>query len=82
MDTIPSLKDLYQHIPQYGPDWKMIGTLELSSVELIPIVARYPTNVKWEKWLEVETTALWGKLFTESVIESPAVSCSAPDKGD
>ena len=42
-------------------------------------------HVKWccnvlEKWLEMDPTASWGKLFT--VIESPAVSSNAPDKGD
>ena len=60
--------------------------LDLPSGELKAIEAGYPTNVKWccnqmlEKWLEVDTTASWRKLF--AVIESPAVSsCSAPDKG-
>ena len=87
---MPLLKDLYQHItPQYAVDWKVIGTLlGLPSGELTAIEAGYPINVKWccnqmlEKWLEVDTTASWGKLF--NVIESPAVSCSAcsPDKGD
>ena len=64
-----------------------MGTLlGLPSGELKAIEAGYPTNVKWccnamlEKWLEMDTTASWGKLFT--VIESPAVSYSAPDKGD
>ena len=84
----PLLKDLYQHItPQYATDWKVIGTLlGLPSGELKAIEAGWPANVKWccnqmlEKWLEMDTTASWGKLFT--VIESPAVSCSAPDKGD
>ena len=88
MNTTPLLKDLYQHItPQYAADWKVIGILlGLPSGELKAIEAGYPTNVKWccnamlEKWLEMDTTASWGKLFT--VIESPAVSCSAPDKGD
>ena len=88
MNTTPLLKDLYLHItPQYAVDWKVIGTLlGLLSGELKAIEAGYPTNVKWccnhmlEKWLETDATASWGKLFT--VIESPAVSCSAPDKGD
>ena len=84
----PSLKDLYQHItPQYAADWKVIGTLlGLPSEELRAIEAGWPTNIKWccnqmlENWLAMDTTASWGKLFT--VIESPAVSCSAPYKGD
>ena len=88
MNTTPLLKDLYQHItPRYAADWKVIGTLlDLPSGELKAIEAGWPANVKWccnqmlEKWLEMDTTASWGKLFT--VIESPAVSCSAPDKGD
>jgi len=64
----------------------VIGTLlGLPNGELKAIEAGYPTNVRWccnqmlKKWLEIDTTASWGKLFT--VIESPAVS-SAPDKGD
>ena len=78
----------HEHItPRYSVDGKVIGTLlGLPSGELKAIEAGYPTNVKWccyqmlEKWLEMDTIASWGKLFT--VIESPAVSCSAPDKGD
>ena len=88
VNTTPLLKDLYQHItPQYAVDWKVIGTLlGLPSGELKAIEAGYPINVKWccnqmlEKWLESDTTASWGKLL--AIIESPAVSCSAPDKGD
>ena len=79
MNTTPLLKDLYQHItPEYAADWKVIGTLlGLSSGKVKAIEAGYPTNVKWccdqmlEKWLEMDTTASWSKLFT--VIESPAV---------
>ena len=33
-----------------------------------------------KEWLQVDATASWEKLFT--AIESPAVSCSTPDKGD
>ena len=88
MSTTPLLKDLYQHItPQYAADWKLIGTLlDLPSGELKAIEAGYPTNVKWccnqmlEKWLDMDTTASWGKLL--AVIESPAVSCSTPYKGN
>ena len=92
VNTTPLLKDLYQHItPQYAADWKVIGTLlGLPSGELRAIEAGYPTNVKWccnqmlEKWLEMDTTASWGKLLT--VIESPAVSYTQPysshDKGE
>ena len=88
MSTTPLLKDLYQHItPQYAADWKLIGILlDLPSGELKAIEAGYPTNVKWycnqmlEKWLDMDTTASWGKL--RAVIESPAVSCGAPYKGN
>ena len=88
VNTTPLLRDLYQHItPQYAADWKVIGTLlGLPSGELNAIEAGYPTNVKWccnvmlEKWLEVDTTASWGKLFT--VIESSAVSVSSGEAVD
>ena len=88
MNTTPLLKDLYKHItPQYAADWEEIGTLlGLPSGELKAIEAGWPTNVKWccnemlKKWLEMDTTASWKKLLT--VIESPTVSCNAPDKGD
>ena len=88
VNTAPLLKDLYHLItPKYAVDWKVIGTLlGIPSGELKAIEAGYPTNVKWccnqmmEKWLEMDTTASWSKLLT--VIESPAVSYCAPDKGD
>ena len=87
MNNKPLLKDLYQYIvPQYAAKWREIGTLlDLPSGELNTIEAGYPTNVKWccnkmlEKWLEMDTTASWCKLFI--AIESPAVSCGALDKG-
>ena len=86
MNTTPSLKDLYEHItPQYAADWKVIGTLlDLPSAELRAIEAKFPTNVKWccnqmlEKWLGLDTTASWGKLFT--IIESLAISGQVSDK--
>ena len=88
VNSTPLLKDLYQHItPQYAADWRVIGTLlGLPQGELKAIEAGYPTNVKWccnqmlEKWLDTDTNASWGKLFT--IIESPAMTCSAPDKGN
>ena len=88
MKITPLLKNLYQHItPQYAADWEVIGTLlGLPSGELKAIKAGNPTDVKWccnqmwIQWLQVDTTASWEQLFT--VIESSAVSCSAPDKGD
>ena len=85
-NSTPLLKDLYQYItPRYASDWKVIGTLlDIPTGELKIIEAGYPTNIKWccnqmmEKWLEMDSTASWGKLF--GVIESPAVS-AAFDKG-
>ena len=86
-NSTPSLKDLYQYItPHYASDWKVIGTLlDLPTGELKTIEATYPTNIKWccnlmlEKWLEMDITVSWGKLF--NVVESPVVS-AAFDKGN
>ena len=71
----------------HAVDWEVIGTLlGLPSGELKVIEVGWPSNLKWccnqmlKKWLEMDTAASWEKLFT--VIESLAVSCSAPDKGD
>jgi len=87
VNTTPSLKDLYRHItPQYAVDWIVIGTLlglPIGELDIIECDKFYQTkcccNAMLKKWLEMDTTASWGKLFT--VIESPAVF-SAPDKGD
>ena len=73
------MKDLYQHItPQYAAEWKVIGALlGLPSGKLKAIEAGWPTNMKWccnqmlTKWLEVDASASWRKLF--AIIESPAV---------
>ena len=88
VNTTPLLKDLYQHItPQYAADWKVIGTLLGLPSATIDIIerdnhykARECCNAMWIEWLKVDTAASWRKLFT--VIESPAVSWSIPDKGD
>jgi len=87
-NTTPLLKNLYKHItPHYATNWKVIGTLlGLPKGELKAIEAGWPTNVKWccnqmlEKWLEMDTTASWGKLF--AAIESPAMSSALDSKGD
>ena len=79
MNTTPLLKDLYEYItPQYAALWNVMGTLlGLPAGELKAIEAGYPTNIKWccdkmlEKWLEVDPTASWKKLFV--AIESPAM---------
>jgi len=87
VNTTPSLRNLYQHItPQYAEQWKVIGTLlGLPSGRLDIIEHDHMfrvercCNAMLEKWLQVDTTASWGKLFT--IIESPAVS-STPNKGN
>ena len=88
--TPPLLKDLYQHItPKYAADWKVIGTLlglPNATLDIIEHDNHYKAkkccNAMLNKWLQVDTTASWGKLFTVIDHESLAVSCSAPDKGD
>ena len=88
VNTIPSLRDLHYYItPQYAVQWKAIGTqlgLPTGTLDIIEhdnhYKARECCNAMLKEWLQVDTTASWEKLFT--VIESPAVSCSAPDKGD
>ena len=88
MNTTPLLKDLYQHItPQYATQWRVIGTLLGLSSETLNIIehdnhfqAIPCCNAMIDIWLQRDTTASWGKIYT--VIESPAVSGSAPNKGD
>ena len=88
MNTTPSLKDLQQYFTlQYAVKWRVIGTQLGLPGPILDIIeynnrdkARECCNAMLKKWLEMDTTASWGKLFT--VIESDAVSCSAPDKGD
>ena len=87
MYTTPLLKDLFQYItPQYAAEWEVVGTLlDIPSGELRAIELGYPTNIKWccnqmlKRWLEMDSTATWEKLF--AVIESPAVSYT-PERGD
>lgn len=77
--SAPSLKDLYELVtPDYGAEWKVMGTLlGLPKGELNIIAANYPTNAKrccnemLEKWLEMDPTASWEKLF--ATIESSAL---------
>ena len=88
VNSRPLVKDLYRYVtPQHAADWFEIGTLlGLSSGELKAIKAGNPTDVKWccnrmwIQWLQEDTTASWKQLFL--VIESPAISRSASDKGD
>ena len=84
----PALKDLYQHFtPQYAAHWKVIGAILGLSSGTLDII-QYDNQCKAEpccndmlkKWLQVDITASWEKLFT--IIESPAVSSSeAINKG-
>ena len=88
MNTTPTLKDLQNYFtPQYAVQWRVIGTqlgLSSTTLDIIEHDNHYKAieccNVMLNKWLQVDTTASWEQLFT--VIESRAVSCSAPDKGD
>ena len=88
MNAAPLLKDLHNYItPQYATQWRMIGTqlgLPTETLDVIEYDNRDKAiaccNAMFKKWLEMDTTASWSNLLT--VIESPAVSCSAPDKGD
>jgi len=89
VDTTPSVRDLYQYFtPQYATRWKIIGALLGLPSERLNIIehdhmfqAECCCNVMLERWLQVNTTASWRKLFT--VIESLAVfSVPAADKGD
>ena len=88
VNTTPSLKDLQQYFtPQYAVQWRVMGTqlgLPGGALDIIGHDNHYKAkeccNAMLRKWLQVDTTPYWSKLFT--VIESPAVSSSAPDKGD
>ena len=89
MTSKPTLKDLFHHItPQYAAHWKVIGTLlGLSSGVLDIIQYDYHDkavpccNNMLKKWLQIDITASWKKLFT--VIESPAVLIGeVNNKGD
>lgn len=76
----PPLVDLCERItPRYATDWKVIGTLlGIPNEDLKAIEMGYPTNPRWccnqmlVKWLEIDSTASWNKLF--KAIQSPAVS--------
>lgn len=67
--------------PRYAADWKVIGTLlGIPYEELKIIEGGYPTNSNlccekmWEKWLEIDSNAVWSKLY--AVIQSPTLSCT------
>ena len=79
--------DLYLHfIPRYAGHWREIGALlGLSRYVLDTIEHDYGPrtipcfNAMLNKWLQIDATASWRKLFT--VTESPAMAGRAPDKG-
>jgi len=79
-DCVPPLKDLQNYItPHYAARWRVIGTqLDLSRGLLDSIEydhahkAESCCNAVLEKWLDVDSSASWKKLF--EVMESPAVS--------
>ena len=88
MNSTPSLKDLQQFVtPHYAIQWRVIGIqLGLSSetLDIIEYDNHYKIipccNTVLKTWLQMDTTASWEKLLT--VIESPAMSRSAPNKSD
>lgn len=83
MTSVPLLKDLYNYItPQYATKWKEIGTLLDLPTGTLDIIendnvhkAVHCCNSMLNKWLKVDETASWEKLF--AAIESPAVSCTS-----
>jgi len=86
--STPLLKDLFEHItPYYATDWKVIGTLlgipnrDLKIIEVDnPKDVRQCCNQMLERWLELDPTASWKKLFV--AIESPAITVpSQPEPG-
>ena len=86
MTSVPLLKELYRYItPHYATQWKVIGTelgLSAGALGIIENDNMYKAvqccNSMLEKWLEVDITASWEKIF--KAIESPAVRC-VPDDG-
>ena len=81
MTVKPKLKDLYEHVtPRCAAKWKVIGALLGIPSEALDIIendnvckAEPCCNAMLKKWLQIDTSASWEKLFT--AIESPAV-CS------
>ena len=80
--SVPLLRDLHEHItPHYATHWRVIGTRLGLSTGALDIIendnmhkAVQCCNGMLKKWLELDTTASWEKLF--EVIESPAVGCA------
>ena len=86
-NSVPLLKNLYENVtPLYAADWYEIGILlGLPSGELKAIKAGNPTDTKWccnnmlEKWVDVDPSASWRKMF--DALQSPAVSGSYSSDG-
>ena len=65
------MKDLIKYVStKYAADWKRIGHfLEMETGTLRAIERNFPSNVNWccdqmfERWLEMDTTASWAKVF-------------------
>ena len=85
----PSLEDLRQHfVPHYATQWKQIGILLGLDSQSLEDIEDNSTDFKQRcsqmlmRWLEMDPTASWQKLFT--IIDSPAVfgDQSATDKGN
>ena len=86
VNTRPLLMDLYQHFtPRYARYWREIGTLLDPSGQTLDIIefdyenVRYCCNAMLKRWLQIDPSASWSKLFT--AIESSGVAGRAPDKG-
>ena len=68
---------MYEHVtPLYATDWRTIGALlglrseEIKIIEYDNVSGAIPCcNAMWQKWLEVDATATWEKLF--AAIRSP-----------
>lgn len=84
--NVPVLKDLYEQVtPYYAAYWKMIGTHlgilkgELDSIKYgngnQPVLC---CNAMLVKWLEIDPTASWHKLFV-AVTKSRHATVSVSD---
>ena len=88
VNTTPLLRDLHNYItPKYAVKWRVIGTQLDLPTETLDVIeydnhykARESCNAMLKEWLQMDANASWRNLFT--VIESPAVSYSALDKGN
>ena len=84
VNSRPSIRDLHKYItPRYAADWKVVGTqLGIPRGQLDVIEVNHPNKVKdrcdqmLNRWLCMDTSASWGKLF--NAIESAAV-CSTSE---